>query len=326
VSIQKNLMTLQPPHTAQQEDIVYGFAISADHVDENQPVLFAACSSGLYRSLDRGNTWLSSYLTLREPVPTLSVVLSPEFISDHTVFTGVPGCVLRSTDGGETWEVIQLASPPPFVVSLGISPNFAEDGTVVAATKEDGIFRSGDHGRHWTPWNFGLLDLNCLCLAISSAFSNDETIFAGVESGLFRSTNGGRAWREVKLPCGFDAVLSIAFSPKYERDGLVFVGTENNGLFLSPDRGISWRRLAENSLTESINAIILSSSYPNSHKLLVMHGGELLVSTDEGGTWAAYKKTIPLGSEITAIHIMGDLAARHTLLLGGLGRQIIQLN
>lgn len=65
---------------------------------------------------------------------------------------------------------------------------------------EDGIFRSANRGERWSPWNFGLLDLNVLALAISPCFESDETIFAGTESGIFRSTNGGRAWREADFP------------------------------------------------------------------------------------------------------------------------------
>ncbi|SRR5581483_4008353 len=165
---------------------------------------FAACISGLCVSHDGGQHWLAAYdsLGLDQPLETMTVAISPAYRSDRTVFSGVDGGVLRSIDGGKTWNSSVLASPPPLVTCLAISPNSAEDGIVLAGTMEDGIFRSTDQGRHWTPANFGLLDLHVLAMATAPSFERGEMVFAGTESGSFRSQNGGRAWREVNLPGG----------------------------------------------------------------------------------------------------------------------------
>jgi hypothetical protein len=50
-----------------------------------------------------------------------------------------------------------------------------QDGTVLAATVRDGIFRSTDHGVRWTGWNFGLYDSNINALAVAES----QVIFTG---------------------------------------------------------------------------------------------------------------------------------------------------
>ena len=146
--------------TTHVNDIVYSLCASPDFAKDG--VCFSARGSGLYRSDDGGDTWHSAYdaLNLEAPLATLVVALSPDFPSNQGVYAGVPGGILRSSDGGKSWFVETLRPPPPVVSSLVISPNFAQDGVLLAGTNEDGVFRSADRGRHWSAWNFGLLDLN----------------------------------------------------------------------------------------------------------------------------------------------------------------------
>ena len=216
---EENMDTVLPEEL--QTDLVYALATTPD-----LDIWFAARATGLYRSIDDGASWDALYASLEVEgsLPTTSVVLAPNYDGEahRSLFSGVPGGVLRSTDGGETWFVTILDSPPPAVSALVISPNFVRDGVLIAATTEDGIFRSANRGSNWSRWNFGLLDLNVYSLAISPDFAEDETLYAGVESGIFRSTNGGRAWREVDLSIGFEPVISLAMSPAYAYDQTLF--------------------------------------------------------------------------------------------------------
>jgi photosystem II stability/assembly factor-like uncharacterized protein len=225
----------------------------------------------------------------------------------------VPGGVVRSLDGGVTWIAEPLGSPPPAVSDLVISPDFEEDGVILAGTTEDGVYRSANRGSHWTRWNFGLLDMNVMCLAISPAFAEDETLFAGVESGIFRSTNGARAWREIDLPIGFEPVLSLALSPTYAEDGTLFAGTESQGLLRSEDGGKTWIRIETGDLAGPVNQLILSRMDDHVFTLLALLEDAIQVSRDGGATWR------PLDAEagrITAVAAPEGLALGATLLVG----------
>ena len=213
------------------EDVVYALAASPQF--DRDGVCFAGRASGLYRSADGGASWQPAYATLNlsEDLSTSAVVVSPDFASDRAVFAGVTGAILRSHDGGGSWFLTLLPSPPPVVSCLVASPDYERDGVLFAGTMEDGVFRSSDRGERWVRWNFGLLDLHVLVLALSPDFAQDETLFVGVESGIFRSTNGGRAWREVPFPTDLAPVISLAISPDFKRDGLLLAGTEAHGLY-----------------------------------------------------------------------------------------------
>jgi photosystem II stability/assembly factor-like uncharacterized protein len=301
------------------QDLVYALAVSPNFAQDR--ICFAARTSGLYRSDDGGVNWQHAYdsLNLNAPLATMAVVISPNFESDRSVFAGVPGGIMRSVDGGQSWNAAILPSPPPIISTLALSPNLARDGIVLAGTVEDGVFRSADRGSRWSRWNFGLLDLNVFCMALSPDFSNDETIFVGTESGIFRSTNGGRAWREVDFPTELAPVLSLAISPDYTNEdgsGVLFAGTESHGLFASHDKGHTWTRLGENDIDESVNCVILSPEFPAKPDVLVTLSTSLLVSRDGGRSWAEWKACQTFEQGLTSVAAPQGLAPDAPLLVG----------
>jgi len=300
----------------ESRDLVYGLAVSPRFALDG--ICFAARASGLYRSEDGGLTWKDAYrsLELRQALVTATVAVSPAFDEDRTVFAGVPGGILRSSDGGHTWIVVELPSPPPFVLDLAVSPGFSRDGVVLAATVEDGVFRSGDRGASWAAWNFGLLDLHVLSLALSPAFGQDETAFAGTDSGIFRSTNGGRAWREIDFPGDLAPVVSLALSPRFPQDALLWAGTESSGLYRSPDGGHTWTRHGSDVVDGTVNQILLRVGDPAESEVMVLAGNGLLISRDGGDSWAKWKAGLPTGCALTAVAAPSGLGSGAPLLLG----------
>jgi photosystem II stability/assembly factor-like uncharacterized protein len=297
-------------------DIVYALAISPNFSQDN--VCFAARQSGLYRSEDGGLHWHLAYETLNldAPLAATAVAVSPDFETDHSVFAGAQGGVLRSVDGGRHWHIASFPSPPPFVSTLAVSPNFTQDGVMLAGTMEDGVFRSADRGSHWSRWNFGLLDLHIYCLALSPDFAHDETLFAGTESGIFRSKNGGRAWREVNFPIEFAPVLSLALSPNYAASGVLFAGTESSGLFFSTDQGRTWARLGQDRITDAVNGIVLSPVFPAKPDILAVLSAALSISRDGGQSWSDWKARRAFEGGITCVATPDGLAPDARLLVG----------
>lgn len=307
------------------QDIVYALAASPGFAQDG--VCFAARQRGLYRSEDRGGTWCCVYdsLNLEGDLATTAVAVSPDFESDRNVFAGTQGAVLCSVDGGENWSVASLASPPPVVSTMVVSPSYVEDGTLLVGTMEDGVFLSSDRGSRYHRWNFGLLDLNVFALVISPAFADDETLFAGTESGIFRSTNGGRAWREVSFPIDYAPVISLALSPNYANDGVLFAGTESSGLFRSGDRGQTWECIGEGAIADAVNAIVVSPEFPDTPSVLVALTTALLISRDGGQSWGDWRKGLDLAQGVSAVAAPQGLAPDAPLLVGLVGGDVLQL-
>jgi len=288
--------------------------------------ILAARASGLEFSPDAGRTWQPALdsLQLSEPVPVVTLGVSPDFEKDRTIFAGLPGGMLRSTDGGQNWRVLSFPAPPPTITCLVLSPRFLEDGRVIAGTAEDGILISTNAGDEWRPWNFGLIEPEVLCLAISAGFERDETLFAGTASGLFRSTNAGRSWRELALPPGFVPVLSLALSANFEDDRSLYGGTEENGLFHSRDGGESWQPVEEDLTQNPLNALIAGKPGLAPGWLLALWGGELVLSRD-GNTWETLR--LPTGDgQATAVLAPDGLAPGFPLLVGLVDGQVVRLD
>jgi photosystem II stability/assembly factor-like uncharacterized protein len=298
------------------QDIIYALAVSPDFASDG--ICFVARAGGLFRSHDGGLNWQSAYSTLQidTALPTTAVAVSPFYGSDHTVYCGVSGAVMRSTDGGTTWEATLLPQPPTPVSALAFSPAYARDGLVLAATLEDGIYATDDHGSRWMPWSFGLMDLNVLALAVSPDYAADETAFVGTESGVFRSTNGGRAWRETDFPMDCGPVLSLAVSPGFAHDATVWAGTECQGLFRSSDAGDRWQRVADGAIVDTVNAVIVAPDGSSLPAVLVMQPDGLLISRDEGRTWSSWSSRLHLTAGLTCVAAPAGLASGAPLLLG----------
>jgi photosystem II stability/assembly factor-like uncharacterized protein len=324
-------------HTQEQPapDVAYALAASPNYAQDG--LCYVARRSGLYRSTDGGLTWQDGYdsLSLAAPLGTLSVALSSDVDETLHVYAGVLGGILHAVGGlsGAAWQISTLPTPPPLVSALALSPQYAADGTVLAATVEDGVFRSGDRGSKWESWNFGLLDLDVYALALSPAFGGplgtsapeaggDETAFVGTETGIFRSTNGGRAWRETPFDTDLAPVLCLALSPDYADDGCLYAGTAENGLYRSTDRGESWERVGAGvpplagAPAPSINALILSPDYPAEPHILAMLADALIVSRDGGASWASWAVGLDLSPGATCVAAPMGLAPGAPLLVG----------
>lgn len=309
----------------QFEDTVY--ALAASPAFETDSICFSAQASGLFKSTDGGQTWSSAYesLQLTTPLQTVAVALSPNFQNDRCLFAAIPGGVLRSIDGGDNWTMASLPKPFPFISAIAISPDFEEDRTVFACTMEDGVLRSEDRGASWVAWNFGLFDRAVFCIAVSPTYSKDHTVFIGTESGMFSSTSGGRGWRDLFFPAEAAPVISLALSPKFAEDGTLFAGTESAGLWVSTDCGRTWKVIDTLEIEGAINAILVSSSFPDHPDILVMFDTGVKISRDRGASWQDWKAGYDGEAGLSAISASQGLSSNAALFLGLTDGQVITI-
>jgi photosystem II stability/assembly factor-like uncharacterized protein len=136
------------------------------------------------------------------------------------------GGILRSSDRGESWELVYRDSLVPYVVSVAADPS----GQVGAALLGKGVVTSSDQGVHWSSFVNGLGDSSVHCVAFDSA----RSILAGTENGLYVAKVPGTRWYLSGLE-GF-SVLSLLVDP----EGHYFAGTDKRGVYTSADGGSSW--------------------------------------------------------------------------------------
>lgn len=183
--------------------------------------------------------WLSGFYPLRAQ----SVVASPAYDSDGTLFAGTEDGVFRSADRGVTWQRLPTGHPAShntFFNAVRLSPAYATDGTVFASyvdatLAETALYRSTDRGQTWTVFP---AVAGGPALAVSPAFPTDRTVFFGRGDQVFRSTDAGASWTSYTV-AGIDPINKLAVSPGYAVDRTVYL-TGFGGIRRSLDRGATW--------------------------------------------------------------------------------------
>jgi len=188
-----------------------------------------------------------------------SLEISPHFEQDSTLFASIRGDgVMHSLDGGKTWSpvndgltFVKRWSESPQNgdfrrdVLVAISPNFASGQRIFAGSPAgDGLYTSDDRGHSWVR----LQGLNkespapVLAIAVSPEFDSDNNLVVSVKgSGLFISVDGGVTFRSVGAEL-HASIEWLEYSPNFQDDHSI-VAASDEQLYISEDRGASWREV-----------------------------------------------------------------------------------
>ena len=158
--------------------------------------------------------------------------------------------LLPSSDGGETWENLShgLYMNDDLVDMHGVMASSLIPGTVLSISRA-GLFRSEDHGDHWTHIDLqgGLNEKgHTYSRGIREVPGDNKTVWGAAGANfqselgaLYRSKDVGATWEHIEL--GFDArstMFGIAFD-EHQR-GRMYCATGGGQVFGSLDRGESW--------------------------------------------------------------------------------------
>ncbi|MCX7940009.1 MAG: hypothetical protein N2545_11325 [Thermoflexales bacterium] len=243
---------------AQQVNEALGaVAISAVAAGGRRWLIGAA--DGIAWSEDGGKTWTAAALETSAQVTQFA--LSPTFDADGLALAATMNRgVLRTRDGGRTWQACNVGIPDDEVTAIAIAPTVP---TMALAATPSGWFFTEDFGRAWVQ----LGSTREASPIIGIALARNVQVFASEHDGLRYSHAMGRELFTRDAFIG-GPISALALSP----NGMLLAVATPSVVAVSRDFGEHWTRLRGKAprgiLTLAIN-----------------DAGEVLCGTQRDGLW-----------------------------------------
>ncbi len=217
---------------------------------------------GIYKSLDGGKSFTN--MGLKDSEHLSKIIVHPQ--NSDIVYVASQGPLwssggdrglYKTTDGGQTWDVILSKGPYTGVTDIAMDPRDPE------------ILYAATHQRHRTVW---------------------ALVNGGPETGIFKSVDGGQNWRELTngLPGEDKGKIGLAVSPI--NPDVVYAGIElaghTGGFWRSEDAGESWTKMSDY-IAGGTGPHYYQEIYCDPHRFDVLyHANVWLGRTEDGGkTW-----------------------------------------
>lgn len=271
--------------------------VALDPNNTNTIWVGAACG-GLWKSTDGGQTWNVSGT---DQLPSLSIsdiAIDPVNTQNMYLATGdkygihymlqtwghYSAGVLKSTDGGQTWNPTGLNYAMASVALLQrLVIDHANPQHLVAAAM-NGLFRTTDGGTTWTNVKSGKF------YDVEIHPSNPSIWYAADSTKIYRSQDGGQTWN----PTGITASGRSSITVSKGFPNVVYIWV-NGSLYYSGDSGNSFA--FRNSPSNACNPVgyydmVLEVSHGDEN-VLIAGGVEVALSVDGGQTWTQVSTTPP---------------------------------
>jgi photosystem II stability/assembly factor-like uncharacterized protein len=210
----------------------------------NPNQLYTGSGAGIFETTDGGRAWLPGGLS-NEIVLSLAVdPLRPTTLYAGTAERGI----YKTTDGGASWAAINSGLAPRRINLLAVDPRSSDilyAGSDALEDGANGIWKSTNGGASWNPASVGLPGKNVGALAIdpvatcSLYVSLEGAGGAGGNGGIFRSADGAASFTSA-YP-SMSGTQALAINPR--NPAIVYAGTDESGILVSQDRGVSWSTL-----------------------------------------------------------------------------------
>lgn len=227
---------------------------------DDQTIYTGGEEAQVHASADGGTTWTCLSTDMRFPEITLRpganpakrILMMGASPFDQEVIYGAieVGGVMRSVDGGRTWENLShgMYQDDQPVDTHGILASSVKPGLVFSITGA-GLFRSSDAGDHWSHVPLPPLDETgrLYTRAIHESPDNPSVVWVGAGNGfdgnlggLFKSEDGGDSWARVDM--GLQPPSSV-FCIAIHRDKpeLMACAAYRGQVYVSENGGESWQ-------------------------------------------------------------------------------------
>ena len=251
-----------------KEQLVWSLLI---HPTDPQTIYAGTQGTTIYRSRDGGATWRElsppeprGMVHMSFPCRVIRLVVDPGRPDDLYAALEVGG-VMRSHDGGDTWQscndsLLEHAEQPRLksrIVSdtetegmmdshaLAISP--AQSGTVFLANRM-GLFRSDDGGGRWTEMEIGRFSPLTYARDVKVSPHDPRTMYAALSvaaqsdaGSLYRSHDLGQSWQRFDHDVSIDSTLMIIAASAANPDR-VWCAARRGQVFGTEDGGKNWQQ------------------------------------------------------------------------------------
>src|ERR1700693_2816261 len=262
-------------------------------IDPKNPgtILAGSRFSEIFKSVDGGVTWqFKTFGGFQVALETSAFQFDPS--SSSRILAATTLGLLRSTDGGESWNAFGSVSDPFFtLVADPTTPTTLYAGNQAGT----GLFKSTDSGAHWTtinkglPTNQGATGALPLVLGFAVDPSHPANLYAGTYgNGLYRSTDGGLNWSPASgaMRTNYVAAISVVQS------STLLAGTLGSGVYRSADNAGTWT-LSDAGLDIAIvTSLLADPGTPGTVYASAFDG--VYKSADGGGTWLALSNGFPI--------------------------------
>ncbi len=233
-------------------------------VELNGDLFTAVRLSGVYKSSDGGNSWFR--LTNVEAANVFEL-----HVFGNNLFVAGAGVLLRSQDGGESWEDVSEGINK---TAFWLITSIVSDDSVLYLTTLDGLYTSTNQGLTWEATDNSLPqdEYNYTSL-------NESTVFLGGTDNIVKYDRTTGSWNFIVTP-----ILRPNFG--LHVNGFLYasssVGGETTELWRSVDEGQSWESAGSGLPTGTIfNDMVFSDG----KYLLATSRG--MFTSGSGDTWTA---------------------------------------
>ncbi len=219
--------------------------LSAAVDPENSDRIVIGTTGGIYLSGNKGVTFERTAAEIAD-----KNVYSVAFLNSSVVLAGTSRGLVRSTDSGKNWTIVNLCTESDFGTAVTVIAVDRKNSRVYIGTNDAGVFKSDNNGETWSLSNNGFDQpypaINCIVLDPA----NTQILYAGTEgAGLFKSENGGTSWQAISdTPSPW--VKSIAVNSKDTKT--VYAVFEPEGVFMSSNNGSTWSNVNANLTSRAV--------------------------------------------------------------------------
>src|SRR4051812_5843103 len=227
------------------------------------------------------------------PLPQGHAVRSLEFAGLRGYAAGTFGTLLRTDDGGLSWQGIATGSTVDFRRVRIITPDVVVVGGGCAVRRTD----DGGQAFRRLPWTAS--DTRCSSPVASFAFPSPATGYLALENGnVLRTLDGGRTWRRRTAVPGTAVTAAASKAPPrhvpFLGPALGSAATSAGPIFRPRDGGGTWEPVA--TAATGLTALFFADA---ANGYAVGARSTLLRTTDGGGTWTP--RAVPVIADLSSI-------------------------